>query len=243
MILAGWVLNDSQILAKANAGFAEDGQHFYVTQADVNRVREAGREPYTTQMIGTPEWGEKHSINPARDGSQWVINYRDINGVSNMGPILACRIMGIQNQWNHPATFDYMDRFYSKEQGNVSTGTNSIQPFVSNMWKAYRGTGSGITPPPPVTFANNDRISTIRNTNVRATGTLSGTLLGVQVTGSLGVIVGGPILMDNITWWQVNYDSGADGWSGEDNFAKSTAGPPGPTPPLPPSGVEVTGVD
>lgn len=239
VVLAGAILNDSQILARVNGGFQEDGQHFYVSQADVTRAREAGREPYTSAMIGMPEWGEKHSINAARDGSQWVINYRDINGVANMGAILAARIMGIESLWNHPATFDYIDRFYAIEAANVSTSPNSIQPFVSNMWKAYRGTGSGITPPPVTTFAIGDRISTIRNTNVRATGALSGTLLGVQLAGNLGTIVAGPITADSITWWQVNYDAGADGWSGADNFAKSNIAPPAPTPPAPPGGVIV----
>jgi hypothetical protein len=46
----------------------------------------------------------------------------------------------------------------------------------------------------------------------------------------------GPVLMDNITWWQVNYDNGADGWSGEDNFIKSTNQI---TPPTVPKGLKV----
>jgi hypothetical protein len=243
MILAGWVLNDSQILSKANAPFAEDGQHFYVTQADVDRVRPADREPYTAQMIGLPEWGFQHAGDPSLDSSKWDAKYRGLVGVSNMGPVLAARIMGVENLWNYPAIFEYMDRFYAIEKNNVSTSTNSIQPFVSSMWIAYRGTGSGITPPPPVTFAVNDRISTIRNTNVRATPSLTGNLLGVQVTGSLGTIVAGPIVADNFTWWQINYDSGVDGWSGEDNLAKSLIGPPGATAPLPPVGIQVQGDD
>lgn len=29
------------------------------------------------------------------------------------------------------------------EKGNISTGVNSIQPFVAEMWKAYRGDVKG----------------------------------------------------------------------------------------------------
>jgi len=251
MLLAGKVLNSPAILEFGNAVkyriFQEDMQTFYVTAADVARTHipknNAPVEDYVASDIGLPEWGVNHKDQPQYDNKLWTALYRDVVGPCTLGHILTMRIMGLQSVWNNPAAFDYWDRWYSLSGSKVSTSTNSVQPFVSNMWKAYRGTAITPPPPPPPTFQVNDRISTIRNTNVRATGTLSGTLLGVQVTGSLGVIVGGPIVMDNITWWQVNYDSGADGWSGEDNFAKSTAGPPGPTAPLPPTGVQVTGVD
>jgi hypothetical protein len=231
MVLAGVVLGDSSILSLVNGPFAEDGQHFYVTQADVDRQRKPGRAPYTTDMIGMPEWGGKHVGEPEGDGSAWDTPYRVLVGVSNMGPILAARIMGIEAQWKHPATFDYMDRFYSVEAGNVSTSVNSIQPFVSEMWKKYRlktTNGSTTQPPPPPppspTFSLGQRIATTRSTNVRASGMLSGTLLGTQTTEAKGTIVDGPLTADGITWWQVNYDLGVDGWSGADNFVLSGFG-------------------
>lgn len=231
MILAGTLLGDSNILSRANGSFAEDGQHFYVSMIDVTRLRKAGREPYTSSMIGTPEWGGNHLGQPEGDGSQWSVPYRTLVGVSNMGPILAARIMGIQNQWNHPATFAYMDRFYSVEAGNVSTGTNSIQPFVSSMWKAYRNNlGGPTTTPPPVvaSFKVGDRIAVASNTNVRQSGSLAGTLLGTQMSGATGTITSGPVNSDNLTWWQVNYDTNIDGWSASTNFVTSTTSPPTP---------------
>jgi hypothetical protein len=42
--------------------------------------------------------------------------------------------------------------------------------------------------------------------------------LGTQAIGMTGTIVAGPTLANGITWWQINYDSGVDGWSGADNF-------------------------
>jgi hypothetical protein len=248
LLLAGKVLNSQKILDYGNAAkhriFQEDMQTFYVTAADVARVHipvnNAPVQDYVAADIGLPEWGFNHSDQPQYDNKLWTALYREVVGPCTLGHILTARIMGLQSAWNNSAAFDYWDRWYSLSGNKVSTSTNQVQPFVSAMWKAYRGTV--ISPPPAAAFAINDRISTIRNTNVRATGTLSGTLLGVQITGSLGTIIEGPVVMDAITWWRVNYDSGADGWSGEDNFAKSSVGPPGPTAPLAPLGVDVSAI-
>lgn len=244
MLMAGLVLNDSAILARANSFFAEDRQHFYVAQADVDLPRKIDadyREPYTAAMIGTPEWSANHYGMPEYAGANWGIPYRNVCGSGNVGMALAARIMGLQTTWNCPAFFDYMDRYYSIEAGagRVSYATNYIHPFVAAMWQAYRGDGGVVTPPiepPVVTFAVGDRIETTRSTNVRDSAALSGALLGTQALGATGTILEGPVLMDSITWWKVNYATGADGWSGGDNFIKSSAQP---TPPVAPSGLKV----
>jgi hypothetical protein len=80
--------------------------------------------------------------------------------------------------------------------------------------------------PPPSSFAIGDRIQTLNATNVRASGSLSGTLLGTQATGALGTIIGGPVFADGYTWWNINYDTGADGWSGENNYSPVATPPP-----------------
>lgn len=46
--------------------------------------------------------------------------------------------------------------------------------------------------------------------NVRATA--NGTSLGTQPNGAQGVIVGGPVTAGGYKWWQMNFDSGPDGW-------------------------------
>jgi hypothetical protein len=66
--------------------------------------------------------------------------------------------------------------------------------------------------------------------NVRATA--NGTLLGTQVTTALGTVTGGPVYTNALWWWNVNFDSGVDGWAAEDYMtatstqATSTAGIP-----------------
>jgi hypothetical protein len=103
-------------------------------------------------------------------------------------------------------------------QMNYDTGVDG--------WSGQDNFVKSTTPAPPViTFAIGDRIEVAANTNVRASGALTGTLLGTQSALAKGTIIGGPIGKDadNITWWQMDYDSGADGWSGQDNFVKIPA--------------------
>ena len=73
-----------------------------------------------------------------------------------------------------------------------------------------------------------DRVQTSGTINVRQTA--AGTLLGTQSSGSLGVTVGGPTVASlggtSYTWWNVNFDSGQDGWVATTGFAVVTAATP-----------------
>lgn len=108
--------------------FAEDGQTFYVSQADVDRTNSGLWSPeqnvitaarYTQSMIGMPEWGIRYATNPYRVDSSWVAPYRNIlTGPARLvGIAMAARIMGAKTLWNHNAFFDYTDRFYRIAQG------------------------------------------------------------------------------------------------------------------------------
>lgn len=76
----------------------------------------------------------------------------------------------------------------------------------------------------PVTYKFNigDRVQTTDRLNVRIGPSLTDTILGTQSLGSLGTVVNGPVSADGYIWWQVNYDTGADGWSVEDYLQKIT---------------------
>lgn len=71
-----------------------------------------------------------------------------------------------------------------------------------------------------------DRAQTTRTTAVRSTP--AGTSIGAQQTGAQGVIFGGPSTAWGFTWWQINYDAGADGWSTEEGYLVAVA--PGTAP-------------
>jgi hypothetical protein len=54
----------------------------------------------------------------------------------HVGMILAARIMGLQEEWNHDATFAYVDRWMVEDHGdNLRSGSS----FIDAMWGKYRG--------------------------------------------------------------------------------------------------------
>ncbi len=57
------------------------------------------------------------------------------------------------------------------------------------------------------------RVQITANLNVRSNASITASKLGFQATGALGTITGGPITANGYTWWNINYDTGVDGWS------------------------------
>ncbi|MDP3735381.1 MAG: Ig-like domain-containing protein [bacterium] len=74
-------------------------------------------------------------------------------------------------------------------------------------------------------FSLNDRISINVGANVTLNirSTANGTITGFQPHGALGTIIGGPTTAGGFTWWNVNYDTGIDGWSAESYLQKVDA--------------------
>jgi hypothetical protein len=147
LLIAAEALGDSDMMKWADHQlhpiFQEDQQTFYVSQADVNRARLSPngriREPYTVDMIGTPEWGITHTSKPGQDGSQWDVEYRLVCGPAMIPNVLTARIMGLEQKWNWPVLFDYYDRLWSVESVRARDKSNYINLFERNMWVSYRG--------------------------------------------------------------------------------------------------------
>lgn len=85
-------------------------------------------------------------------------------------------------------------------------------------------------------FLIGDRVQTTTYLNVRATASLSGHILCTQPSGTLGTVIAGPRTDNNIlglndpyTWWQINYDTGCDGWSVQNYLTEITVKPAPPT--------------
>lgn len=79
---------------------------------------------------------------------------------------------------------------------------------------------------PTSKFKVRDRVQAFRQVNVRASGSLNGTLLGKQPSAVMGTLIAGPTSANGIAWRRIDYDSGVDGFSGEDKLAAA----PSPTP-------------
>ena len=167
VLLAGTLLNDSDLLLiGAGHKFQEDQQTFYVDATTVSitngsswapdsrDVSDGAVTPYTSGDIGMPEWGIRHSSTPTADNKHWDAKYRHVAGPAMVGHALAAQLMGLKEEWNWPAFFDYADRMYGLQKSQASGGVNSIQLFVRDMWESYRKTAppSGtatLSPPLP----------------------------------------------------------------------------------------------
>jgi hypothetical protein len=256
VIIAAGVLNDNNLKAVIQGSamkFQEFQSTFIVTQADTTRtlgvwnndlqkLTGTNGDPitnYTSANIGMGEWGIRHTGNPELDNNYILASYREINGSNHTAPTMAAKVMGLRSAINWEALFLYAERHLNYEQSTSYKGewsaalTPSFHKQFYNTYKdAVPGSGGGVIIPPPVAaFAVGDRIQISNNTNVRTVGALTGTLLGTQSANTSGTIVGGSIGPDsnNITWWQIDYDSGVDGWSGQDNLVKMSD--PRPTKP------------
>lgn len=79
-----------------------------------------------------------------------------------------------------------------------------------------------ITPPAGTRFVYGQRVRVANEpANIRSTSSSSGTLLGQQAVNAAGTVTGGPVLSsgDGLIRWRVDFDSGVDGWAGENWLA------------------------
>ena len=251
LMIAAGVLDDSWLkgfLDGGRKGFAEYCQTFVVTHADVGRYVKSDEEgyprvPYIQSDVGIADWGEAHSDQPNRDGRNWDSSYRDICGGQLTAPAMVARVMNIRAACNWEPMFQYAVRHLEYEQSTSYQGefaSNPTPSFHQQFYNAHKaaappsGTGGAVgvtvvSTTPNTTFVVGDRIQISIDTNVHGAAALTATKLGVQTASATGTISGGPIGKDadNITWWQVDYDTGVDGWSGQDNFVKLNGQAPG----------------
>jgi hypothetical protein len=83
--------------------------------------------------------------------------------------------------------------------------------------------GGGTTIPDPSTkFAIGNRVQTTDTVNVRQVAGTSGNLLGTQPLNTLGTVTAGPSYAGGLWWWNINFDSGVDGWAAEDYLKKAS---------------------
>lgn len=140
VLFAGALLSDRTLLAfvrdQKNA-FAEDVQTFHVEETRPG-VWNRGYGDYGPDDAGLPEWGNQHADDPSFDRKQWTSDPFRRCCTANVwhGFVLATRIMGLREQWGHPALFDYVDRYMQVEPAGA--WTRSWNPFAEAMWDRYR---------------------------------------------------------------------------------------------------------
>ena len=148
ILLAGMMLDDAAMKqigpgdGTGTAVFGEDGQTFFVSQADIDMthtpdLRGCTLTEYEQSDLGLPEWGIRHSSQPEADNKSWCAVYRvccTANAWS--GFVLAARIMDAKTLWAHDPLFDYQDRYMATEA--PGSWTRSWSDFAEEMWDTYR---------------------------------------------------------------------------------------------------------
>jgi len=120
-----------------------------------------------------------------------------------------------------PLTPTYAD--FGRTAGTTYSYTVSARDAAGN-WSAQSSPLSVTTIPLTSTkFVTNGRVQVAQTLNVRSTASPTGTFLGSQPISALGTVTSGPTYNGGFWWWNINYDSGADGWSVEDYLVKYTA--------------------
>jgi hypothetical protein len=130
ILFAGWMLGHEGMM-HAQATFQEDQQTYHgpgfrgqkalwtITLKNPN-ARHEEVDPATWESFG-----DTHGNNGTK-----AEGYRKLNGPTWVGQALAARLTGMVECWNHPAFFDYVDRWWQEE--------HEANDFVTSMWQRYR---------------------------------------------------------------------------------------------------------
>jgi len=113
---------------------------------------------------------------------------------------------------------------------NPTSGTYFITVAACSSITNVTITGTYTVLTSSANFTVNDRVTVVSGpANIRTTPLLTGALLGAQQTDALGTVTNGPVVANDAYWWNVNFDSGVDGWTTE-NFLTATTTPLPPPP-------------
>ena len=117
--------------------FGEDAQTFFVEETAPG-VFNHGHGGYGADDVGLPEWGSRHADDPSHDHKAWGADpYRRCCSANAWsGFVLAARVMGLRDAWDHPPLFDYVDRYLQVEPRG--SWTRCWSPFCERMWDRYR---------------------------------------------------------------------------------------------------------
>ena len=163
VMFAAKMLESQELYDVANWGitdiFQEDQQTFYIAQENVDISNDNGPVPwapddrngtpvqYESADLGRAEWGIKNYNSPDESDMNWRAIYRHVSGAGQFMHCVAAYLMGVQNEWNNSAWFDYfLNHYYIRESGNdpstnpesgIGGGANSITNFASDVYLAH----------------------------------------------------------------------------------------------------------
>ena len=176
IVLAGVLLGDAKMASPTalfpKCNFGEDNQTMYAKTWTGAKAAFAGHSGVhhgevkgSKEYIPRPKWGPYEHMPPKDWDKNGMRNfqsdaYRRANSSSSWpGQALVIRMLGARKQWNHPAFFDYVDRWMHEDDkqfrdqivkhfpksGPTDRKTwmhegHAWEKFVTGMWTKYRKT-------------------------------------------------------------------------------------------------------
>jgi hypothetical protein len=130
ILFAGLMLGNEGMM-HVQATFQEDHQTYYGKGFNGQKALWSitPRNPNKRHEEVDPATWETYGDTRGNNGRK-AEGYRKLNGPTWVGQALAARLTGMTECWDHPAYFDYVDRWWN--------------PFVSSMWTAYRDQADSI---------------------------------------------------------------------------------------------------
>lgn len=118
-------------MSHVKATFQEDQQTYYGPGYRGQKALwtiSPGNSNARHEEVAADRW-ETYGDQRGNNGTK-AEGYRKLNGPTWVGEALAARLTGMVDCWNHPAFFDYVDRWWEEE--------HQANAFVTSMWKRYR---------------------------------------------------------------------------------------------------------
>jgi hypothetical protein len=101
---------------------------------------------------------------------------------------------------------------YSNGPHVISVNAVDATGNMAGLLKSVTVTTSNVSSTPTAKFAAGDRVR-VRPKRLNIYKAPSGRKIGTQFMKVLGTIIEGPVSKGGYTWWNVNFDSGIDGWT------------------------------
>ena len=199
-------INDSsnKIIYEAHQYFDGNGSGSYANGYDTS-----SQSVGTARVMPFINWLQQHNYRG------YLGEYGVPKSDSRWFPVLD-DFLATLRQYNIPGTVWAGGPWWGNYILSVESSGGVDSPVMSTLAK-YPSTSTATSSPPAPshpTFGIGTRVKTTANLNVRSKPhTRSGKILCTQPNGATGTIVGGPTSAQGYTWWQVNFDTGCDGWS------------------------------
>ena len=132
IVFAGLML-DRDDMMRVKASFAEDQQTYYGPgfkgQKALWTIRRAVTKNSKHEEVDPATW---ETFGDGSNNGTKAESYRRLNGPTWVGEALAARILGTLETWDHPAFFDYVDRWVAEQSPDFAPA------LPKSMWEKYR---------------------------------------------------------------------------------------------------------